>query len=420
MKLRITCVRLVLFLTDIFLINVAFVLAFLLRYGIDIPEYNFVSYKDNFVFLTFVYMLCLLYAQVYKRRFATCWELFTKVFVGTFLGTLFGFVLVYVFRDKWRSFPSSIFVLTLPLCVFFLWAANGCVLIRAGRIKKKVVVIGRQDVIKTGSRIDKKYIEKIEDLFKYDDVDEIVISEYIHGDKQLNLLIYLLLKLKVNVLFSPDVYAELLSENLTEGSPVEYLATFTGRKSDHEEFLIRLFDVVFSIIMMIILSPLMLSVALIIKLTSSGSILYKQERITKDGKTFMLYKFKTMIDNAEIDTGPVLAAKDDLRVTKIGKILRPTRIDELPQLLNVILGDMSLVGPRPERPHFVRKHKVLRQIRLAVKPGLTGLAQIRNLYDLPPKHKIKYDYLYIQKRSLLLNIYILIKTLPVLFMKKGW
>ncbi len=420
MKLRITCVRLFLFLIDIFLINVAFVLAFLLRYGIDIPEYNFVSYKDNFIFLTFIYMLCLLYAQVYKRRFATCWELFTKVFVGTFLGTLFGFALVYVFRDKWMSFPSSIFVLTLPLCVFFLCAANGCVLIRAGRIKKKVVVIGRQDVIKTGSRIDKKYIEKIEDLFKYDDVDEIVISEYIHGDKQLNLLIYLLLKLKVNVLFSPDVYAELLSENLTEGSPVEYLATFTGRKSDQEEFLIRVFDVVFSIIMMIILSPLMLSVALIIKLTSSGSILYKQERITKDGKTFMLYKFKTMIDNAEIDTGPVLAAKDDLRVTKVGKILRPTRIDELPQLLNVILGDMSLVGPRPERPHFVRKHKVLRQIRLAVKPGLTGLAQIRNLYDLPPKHKIKYDYLYIQKRSLLLNIYILIKTIPVLFMKKGW
>ena len=295
MKLQITCVRLFLFLIDIFLINVAFVLAFLLRYGIDIPEYNFVSYKDNFIFLTFIYMLCLLYAQVYKKRFTTWWELFTKVFVGTFLGTLFGFALVYVFRDKWMSFPSSIFVFTLPLCVFLVWAANGCVLIMTDRIKKKVVVIGRQDVIKTGSRIDKKYIEKIEDLLKYDDVDEIVISEYIHSDKQLNLFIHLLLKLKVNVLFSPGVYAELLSENLTEGSPVEYLATFIGRKSDHEEFLIRVFYVVFSIIMMIILSPLMLSVALIIKLTSSGSILYKQERITKDGKTFMLYKFKTMV-----------------------------------------------------------------------------------------------------------------------------
>ncbi|MCK4887293.1 MAG: sugar transferase, partial [Planctomycetes bacterium] len=259
-----------------------------------------------------------------------------------------------------------------------------------------------------------------EDLLKYDDIDEIVISKHIHGDKQLNLLIYLLLKLKVNVLFSPAIYAKLLSENLTKGNPIEYLATFTGRKSDHEEFLIRAFDVIFSIIMMIILFPLMLTVAAIIKFNSSGTVFYKQQRIAKDGKTFMLYKFKTMANNAEIDTGPILAAKDDPRTTKLGRILRPTRIDELPQLFNVILGDMSLVGPRPERPHFVKRHKVLRQIRLAVKPGLTGLAQIRNLYDLPPKHKIKYDYLYIQKRSLFLNIYILLKTIPVIFTKQGW
>lgn len=420
MKLRITCVRLFLFLLDIFLINVAFVSAFLLRYGINIPDYNFASYKDNFIFITLIYMLCLLYAKVYKKRFITFWEFFTKVFKGIFLGTLFSIALVYVFREKWMSFPSSVFVFSFPLGVMLVFGGNGLILTMTGRIKKKVVVIGHESVIKNSFRVEKKHVEKIEDLLKYDDIDEIVISEHIHGDKQLNLLIYLLLKLKVNVLFSPAIYAKLLSENLTEGSPIEYLATFTGRKSDYEEFLIRVFDMGFSIIMIIILSPLILSVALIIKLTSSGSILYKQERIAKDGKIFMLYKFKTMIDNAEIDTGPVLAAKDDPRVTKIGKILRPTRIDELPQLLNVILGDMSLVGPRPERPHFVRRHKVLRQIRLAVKPGLTGLAQIRNLYDLPPRHKIKYDYLYIQKRSLLLNIYILLKTIPVLFMKQGW
>lgn len=420
MKLRIKCIRLLLFLVDIFLINIAFLLAFLLRYGIDIPEYNFVSYKDNFIFITFIYMLCMLYAKVYKKRFTTFWEFFTKVFTGIFLGTLFSIALVYVFREKWTSFPSSVFGFSFPIAALLVFGGNGLVLTITGRIKKKVIIVGHENVIKDSFRIEKKHVEKIEDLLKYDEIDEIVISEHIHGDKQLNLLIYLLLKLKVNVLFSPTIYAKLLSENLTEGSPIEYLATFTGRKSDHEEFLIRMFDVIFSIIMMILLSPLLLCVALIIKITSSGTILYKQERITKDGKTFMLYKFKTMIDNAEIDTGPVLAAKDDPRVTKIGKILRPARIDELPQLLNVILGDMSLVGPRPERPHFVKRHKVLRQIRLAVKPGLTGLAQIRNLYDLPPKHKIKYDYLYIQKRSLLLNIYIIIKTIPALFMKRGW
>ena len=127
-----------------------------------------------------------------------------------------------------------------------------------------------------------------------------------------------------------------------------------------------------------------------------------------------------MIDDAEKHTGPVLATINDPRVTKIGRILRTTRIDEIPQLFNVIRGQMSLVGPRPERPHFVKQHKHLRELRLAVKPGITGLAQIRSYYDLPPEHKVKYDYLYIQRRSLRLNLYILTMTVPIIFSRKGW
>jgi lipopolysaccharide/colanic/teichoic acid biosynthesis glycosyltransferase len=221
------------------------------------------------------------------------------------------------------------------------------------------------------------------------------------------------------VLFSPSIYAELLSGNVMDKNSIQFLATFLGRKSDSEEFLIRALDVLGSAFMLIILSPLMLSVLLLIRLTSSGPVLYKQSRISKDGKTFTLYKFKTMINDAEKHTGPVLADENDPRVTRIGRFLRSTRIDELPQLLNVIRGDMSLVGPRPERLHFVKRHKALREIRLAVKPGLTGLAQIRNSYDLHPNHKVKYDYLYIQRRSFLLNLYILAKTIPVVLLKKG-
>jgi len=206
---------------------------------------------------------------------------------------------------------------------------------------------------------------------------------------------------------------------MIEENSVQFLTTFIGRKSDCEEFLIRAFDILGGVLMLILLSPLIIFVSLLIKLTSSGPLLYKQLRVSKDGGTFMLYKFKTMIDDAEKHTGPVLAAKNDSRVTKIGRFLRDTRIDEIPQLLNVIRGDMSIVGPRPERPYFVKRHKALREIRLAVKPGLTGFAQIRNLYDLHPKHKIKYDYLYIQRRSLLLNLYIITKTIPVIFSKKG-
>lgn len=190
--------------------------------------------------------------------------------------------------------------------------------------------------------------------------------------------------------------------------------------SDGLEPIIRAWDVLGSLGLLLICLPALIIVALLIKLTSSGSIVYKQRRVGRGGKEFTLYKFRTMIDNAEEDTGPVWAAKDDPRVTSIGRILRTTRLDELPQLFNVLLGDMSLVGPRPERPYFVKRHRALQGIRLTVRPGLTGLAQIRKLYDLKPAHKLRYDYLYIRRRSLPLNLYILLKTMPVIFSKTGW
>jgi len=164
----------------------------------------------------------------------------------------------------------------------------------------------------------------------------------------------------------------------------------------------------------------MVVAAAAIKLNSRGPVLYRQQRVGKGGRLFDLYKFRTMVDNAEAHVGPVLASKNDSRVTSVGRILRRTRLDELPQLYNILRGDMSLVGPRPERPFFVQRHKALQGVRLVVKPGLTGLAQVRSFYDLKPAHKVRYDYIYIQNRSFLLNLYILLQTIPVLFAKKGW
>jgi lipopolysaccharide/colanic/teichoic acid biosynthesis glycosyltransferase len=186
------------------------------------------------------------------------------------------------------------------------------------------------------------------------------------------------------------------------------------------ELLIRLFDIAGSLAILFFATPVMVLAALFIKLTSRGPILYRQERVGKGGTLFTLYKFRTMIDGAEKHLGPVLASRDDERVTAVGRILRRMRLDELPQLYNILRGDMSLVGPRPERPYFVERHQALQGIRLAVKPGLTGLAQVRSFYDLKPDHKARYDCLYIQNRSLLLNISILLQTIPTLFTRKGW
>jgi len=186
------------------------------------------------------------------------------------------------------------------------------------------------------------------------------------------------------------------------------------------ELLIRSLDIAGSLAILMVALPVILVVALLIKLTSHGPVLYRQERVGKDGRLFTLYKFRTMINDAEKHIGPVWAAKDDGRVTPVGRVLRRMRIDEFPQLWNILRGEMSLVGPRPERPYFVARHKALQGVRLSVKPGLTGLAQVRSVYDLKPTHKVRYDCLYIQRRSLLLNVYILLLTIPALVARKGW
>ncbi|HKA55545.1 MAG TPA: sugar transferase [Candidatus Binatia bacterium] len=168
--------------------------------------------------------------------------------------------------------------------------------------------------------------------------------------------------------------------------------------------------------------PVLLVAALLIKLTSSGPILYCQQRVGRGGKKFTLYKLRTMVDGAEQETGPVLAGPADERVTWVGRFLRKTRIDEIPQLFNVLDGTMSLVGPRPERPEFVGEF--LRTIpgyaeRLQVKPGLTGLAQVDGEYHTTPEYKLKYDLAYIYNYSLWLDMRIMAETVKVILTRQG-
>jgi len=415
-------IQILLLIINAVLINLGYLLSFLARYGVPFPQRNFLPFKKSFVFLTLIYVLTLICFKVYKKRFPTSWDLFKRIFLGLFLGTLLSIAFVYVFRAKWLGFPTSVFVLSFFINLFLIFVFNRCILKAKKKIRKKIVVIGDgkiEDIVTKGTDVERKRIDDIEEVAKYKDIDEIVICEKIPNDKDINFLLYLFEKLKKNVVFSPSIYTELLSEKVNGDNSLHFLRTFVGNKSDLEEFLIRSLDIAGSLVILFVSIPIIILVSLLIKLIYSGPVLYKQERVGKDGKIFTLYKFRTMIKDAEKTVGPVWATRDDPRVTKIGKVLRVTRWDELPQLLNVLRGDMSLVGPRPERPHFVKLHKALRELRLAVKPGLTGLAQIRSFYDLHPKHKIRYDYLYIQKRSLLLNLYLLLKTIPVVLSKKG-
>jgi lipopolysaccharide/colanic/teichoic acid biosynthesis glycosyltransferase len=286
-------------------------------------------------------------------------------------------------RDELSRIPSSVLLINYFLSSVILFLSNAFILRMKGKIIKRVVIFGSDDFYdafnKSKSLLRIKRITNIEQLMNMRDIDEVMISENLQEIPNLNLLIFFLLKLNVTVTFHPSVYAELVAGRIQQEDAVNLISTFIGRKSDGEEFLIRMLDVV-------------------------GS--------------FVLFGV-TMREDAEALHGHKPATDDDDRITSVGRILRKTRLDELPQLVNILKGQMSLVGPRPENVSRVNRHKALRGLRLAVKPGLTGLAQIQSYYDLHPRHKIKYDFLYIQRRSFALNLYILAKTIPVVLGRKG-
>ncbi len=415
--------QIILIIANAILINVGFITTFLVRYGTDIPKITIPPYKNSFVFLTLIYISALSFFKVYKKRFKSSWELFKRIFLGLFLGTLLSVAFVYVFRVQWGAFPTSVFAISFFINLILIFKVNQFVLKAKKKIKKQVIILGDgkvDDIVGKKANIERKRIVQIRELLEYSNVDEIVISEKITNAKDLNLLLHLEQKFKAEILFSPSVYIELLPERINGHSSSDLLSTFVGRQSDLDEFFIVILDISSSLISLILAAVPMLIISILIKLTSRGTVIFRQERVGKDGKTFTLYKFRTMVKDAEKKVGPVLAKRDDPRVTKVGRVLRTTRLDELPQLFNILCGQMSLVGPRPERPHFVKTHKALQGLRLAVKPGLTGLAQVKSVYDLHPRHKIKYDYLYIQRRTLALNIKIMLQTIPVVFLKKGW
>jgi exopolysaccharide biosynthesis polyprenyl glycosylphosphotransferase len=187
----------------------------------------------------------------------------------------------------------------------------------------------------------------------------------------------------------------------------------------------RIFDLVITLLSLPLLIILMPLIWLANHLTDPGDLFYQQERVGKRGQPFQIYKFRTMVIDAEKETGAVWASEKDSRITPIGRFLRQTRLDELPQLWNVLKGEMSLIGPRPERPHFVSQ--LSQQIpfyraRHAVKPGLTGWAQVKYRYGASAEDalmKLQYDLYYIKHQGAYLDLLILLKTVQVMLGRRG-
>ena len=184
----------------------------------------------------------------------------------------------------------------------------------------------------------------------------------------------------------------------------------------------RLMDVVFSLLGLVISAPFFLLIAISIKLTDRGPVFYKQTRLTKDGKTFEIYKFRTMIQNAEKYSGAVLASEHDPRILLVGRLLRATRLDELPQIFNILKGEMSIVGPRPERPELaaeIEKEIPEFSYRLKVKAGLTGYAQVYVKYNTTSYDKLKLDLTYIRNYSIFLDLKLIFMTPKIMLLKES-
>ncbi len=188
--------------------------------------------------------------------------------------------------------------------------------------------------------------------------------------------------------------------------------------SFEQELIKRAFDLVISVPVLIVLSPIMLLVSCMIKLDDGGSVFYKQDRLTIGGKVFQIYKFRSMREDAEKDGKAVLMQKKDDRITRVGKIIRKLRLDEIPQLINVIKGDMSLIGPRPERPEIAEayyKRMPEFRFRLTGKAGITGYAQVMGKYNTTPYDKLVFDLMYLENYSFLFDLKILLMTVKTVF-----
>jgi sugar transferase (PEP-CTERM system associated) len=248
-------------------------------------------------------------------------------------------------------------------------------------------------------------------------------------DKRGKLPVQELLRCKMSgmtILEGESFYEKLAGKILAENiNPSWFIYSDGFRKSHLNRLTKRLIGFILSSLGLLLTLPLTLIIAVAIKLDSNGPVIYKQERCGEDGRVFKLCKFRSMIDNAEAECGPTWATDDDCRVTRVGRILRKCRLDEIPQMWNVLKGDMSFVGPRPERPEFVKElEKIVPYYseRHTVKPGITGWAQVSYGYGASVEdalEKLRYDLFYIKNISQLMDFMIIVKTIKIVLQQSG-
>lgn len=425
--------KILVYVVDIFLIVLSIYLAFMIKFDFEIPMYNyqpFIEISPLIVLTYLIYMYVFGLSDLLKPSIGeTIYSLFLTIIALT-ITTAF-----ITFFARGFGYPRSVLLISpiLQLILLIVWRAIVWKIKRVNHGVKDSLVIGeasseyltKKILIKQRDLYNIKYVcsgrssnlyeymDKVDVVFICNDVDLKVKSEIVDNCLADRKSIYII----------PDIYEiAMLNSKLKRADDIPMLKLKKLGLTLEQKMFKRLIDIIVSLIVLLITSPIMIMSALVIKLTDGGNVMFKQERVTINEKKFNVLKFRTMVMDAEKLTGPVLAGEDDPRITKFGRIMRATRIDEFPQLLNILAGDMSLVGPRPERPFFVEKFKseiVDYKYRTIVKAGLTGLAQVLGKYTTTAEDKVRYDILYIKNYSILMDIKLILQTIKIMFMKES-
>jgi len=413
----------------------------------------FPKYKEFAIFAVLGWLLVFLCSGLYRRwlldsRTALVMHIFKVVCItycfaiammlGHYALNIHGF-----FNDIARITGYFFFVWFLVSCFRLLICRILRIFLNKGWGADCILLLGQTSeaqeyshLFHSNPQLGKKVLAIIEEneypdlpnLIKKHNVQAIVIAHRSSSEKKINEILYWVAHLPVQIYLVPNLW-ECAKNFKTSHQPMlihtkELQELFVMNLLPWQASIKRIMDIAVAVFLLVITSPLLLLTAIAIKLDSRGPAFYKQQRIGLYSRPFTIYKFRSMYIDAEKD-GPQWAKKNDSRITKVGKIIRKFRIDEIPQLLCVLKGDMSMVGPRPEREVFIeelRKTIPFYASRLKMKPGLTGWAQVRHHYDNDiedVKIKLGYDIYYLSNASILLDIQILIRTIYVVLAGKG-
>lgn len=409
--------------------------------------------------ITAICQACLYYNDLYDLKVTdTLLELGIRLLQALGVAAILLAILYFLFPNF--IIGEGIFIISIAFIIVLIvsWRIFYTRVLSLGLFNQKIIILGSSD---TAVEITKEIVEKKDSGYEiasvisksewsdrlcnsgvglicqnsYDNICD--IAEHLSvrkivvalKEKRGALPIKELLKCRVkgiDILDGNTFYEMLTGKLIVEQINPSWLIFSQGfQKSRIKKFFKRIIDLVISLSLLILLAPLIIVVSIIIKIDSKGPVIFSQERIGENRKPYMVHKFRSMRSDAEKSTGPVWAKENDDRITHIGGIMRKTRIDEIPQLWNVLKGEMSFVGPRPEREHFVRKLEEIIPYygeRFSVKPGLTGWAQVSYGYGASVAdaiEKLNYDLFYIKNMSILMDIMIVARTIKTVLFRKG-